>query len=626
MIFLIEKDIYLENNKFHVKKKIDDECITFGTFDTLDDAIKLRDELEEYGWPYKRKKPELEKIEQYIFKEKGKYFISKKIKNYEIIFGKFSSLDNAISFKHKLLENAWNLNFNSPKPKYAKYIRKDRNTYYIYRTIDGKIIHYGSFKYLDEAIISRDKLIDNNWNMGDDSILTNLGIFELDGLYHNIAKVGRNYLVFDWVGSKCIFYTLLPNLDLSVKVRNKLLDSDDINNDYEFLENYVDTKYIVKLSNSFYRISKSINGKVCNFGHYDSLEEAINVRDELMKYNWDVSKVSINKPVSRKDYFYNKNIHKFNDRFAVVKRIDGELKGFGIFDTVEDAIKHRDYLEKNNWNIIEDFTDEEKFDEYIFLNNNDNKYYLKNEIDGDIKIFGVFDEPLSAISARLDCIKANWNLPYISESEYSSDNNFNSFSNEFNGLLDNELEFLDNALNFPVMVGKSYKNRGWAVKRSNLISFVPQLPYEKKCKILLNGMKVMGKINIHSRLFYFKNEILENYLKKLHDIDPKTQTRIDLNLEYGTYKYQITNDESLKFKTKFSKSFKNGLFAIPRGISVNIIPMLPYEYECNFSINNIDVKGKFNLEFRLSFSDKSIISTLEKLLDDGDDVEVVLFL
>ena len=202
---MAEKYIFQENGKFLVKNIIGSECVTFGSFDNIDDAIEFRDEMEDYGWPYsKPTSNSITKIESNIFEEDGIYFVSKQISEFEIVFGRFNSLKNAQSLKHKLIENAWNMNFAIKPFKYGRYIRKDQN-YIVNRTVDGEYINYGSYKFLDEAISRRDSLIEMNWGMDENSILSNLGITELDGVHHNIGKAGRKYIVYKWEGMKCIF-------------------------------------------------------------------------------------------------------------------------------------------------------------------------------------------------------------------------------------------------------------------------------------------------------------------------------------------------------------------------------------------------------------------------------------
>ncbi len=624
---MIENDIYEESNCFIVKKEIRGKWVTFGSFENLNDAIELRDELEDYGWPY-RDETQFDEIEKYIYKEKNKFLVSKKFVGHDIVFGMFDSLNKAKSFKRRLVQNAWNLNFYTRPSKYGKYIKRlSAKRYGIFKEIDGEEIDFGHFKTVDEAIIVRDELIDNNWNMGEDKILSNLGVLEFD---LGIGLVGRKFIVFEWNDSKCIIYGFYTSRRLAREAKEKLFNKNNgFGEDIDY--NYEDTRYIHRV-NDYYRITKVFGGKPKNFGHYRSLEEAISIRDKLIQNNWDDSFLGLTRITRGKDS-YNRHINKSPRGYEVVNRIDGYLYNFGSFESLEEAISFRDYLEENNWEIgfEEENLEEEKFDEYVFLKE-DGKYYLKNDIDGVTRIFGIFDNPLDAIAARLDCIKNNWDSTSIIEEEYlknpNIDFNFGHLNDEIEEITDDMVgsSLLNESIDFPVTVGKSYKNGGWAVKRSYLNEFIPLIPFEKECSILVDGIKVVGKMNIHTRLFYFKDDILSKYLKNLHDIDPKAQTRITFELNNGIYKYSGENIGDLEFITKFSKSFKKGLFAVPRSISKNIIPILPYELECNFLINGIKCIGKFNLEFRFRFSDDSFISKLESKFDENEELKVKLLL
>ena len=535
---MVEENIYEEDGRFHIKKEINGNLIHFGTFDSLNDAIEKRDELEEYGWPYRPDEDSIKEVEKYIFKEDNRFFISKKILDKEIIFGNFDSLERAKSLKRKLIENAWHLNFHTRPPKYGRYIQKTANNRYsIIKEFNGETNRFGYYKTLDEALMIRNELVSSNWEMGEDHILSNLGIDDVD---LNIGKVGRKYAVYKWDDSKCTIFGIYRTHRAAKRIKNKMISTK--RNDFEYLDKHreKDTRFIYRVG-AYYRISKSINGELKNFGHYDTLEEAISVRDQLIKNNWDDSFLGLRR-VLRDSNSYNKHIHKSSRGFDVVNRIGGELINFGSFETLDEAISYRDELEENNWEVKPIFEEaiEEKYDEFIYLKE-DGRYYLKNEINGEIRLFGIFDNPLDAIAARLDCMRNNWELTYVLEEDYINDPNMQFIF----GLLDDE-ELVDEeeifsekiieSTEFPVTVGKSYKNRGWAIKRDHLLRFVPKLSYEKECVILVNGRPVTGKINIHTRLFYFKDDLLSDYLEKLYKIDPKIQTRIDLKLNHGIYK------------------------------------------------------------------------------------------
>lgn len=629
---MIEQDIYEKDGSYIIKKEINGECLVFGIFDNLEEAIEKRDELEEYGWPYDENTEDNSKIEKYIYEKDGRFIVSKKIKDVDIIFGNFNSLDKAKSFKRKLIENAWNVNFVSKPLIYGKYIQNINGNFTISKTFGDIKKSFGSFKSLDEAVFARDNLVDDNWGMDKSTILSNIGISELTGSDKNIGKVGKNYTVFHWENSKCTIFGFYNNYRLAVRVKDKLIDDWNADN-FDYLENFQkkDTRYITRAGKSF-RVNKSINGVLKTFGHYKTLDKAISVRDKLIKNNWDDSILEYKSQSKNVPDRYN-HIHRNHRGFDVVNRIGGVLTNFGTFETLDEAISYRDDLEETNWVIKEEPISEEKFDEFIYLKE-DGRYYLKNTIDEEVRIYGVFDNPLDAISMRLECIKNNWSFVSVLESEYlenpSMHVSFGSFYEDDLEEIAEDMLYSDIAkdiLEFPVTVGKSYKNRGWAVKRSYLNDFIQYSDFEKECNFLVCGKEVSGKINIHTRLFYFTNEELSNYLRKLYDIDGKIQTRINLDLDYGNYK--INNDpleRILKFETKFLKSFKKGLFAIPRSISQKLIPVLPYESNCKFLVNNIPAEGKFNLEFRMRFNDKELIEDLECNYGDGDDLEIIIYL
>ena len=192
---------------------------------------------------------------------------------------------------------------------------------------------------------------------------------------------------------------------------------------------------------------------------------------------------------------------------------------------------------------------------------------------------------------------------------------------------DNENNEGDNSrATFFVTVGKSYKNRGWAVKRSYLYSLIPQLPYEKQCIVFIEDFKVPASLNIHTRFFYFKNEELSNYLKVLSNIDTKSQVQIEFDLEHGIYSFKKPEKDLISFTTKFSKSFKNGMFAMPRNLSKELLPILPYENKCKFYIGNLESLGKFNIEFRIKFNSKYVIEKIGSSKKEGDELNISLLI
>ena len=127
-----------------------------------------------------------------------------------------------------------------------RYIIKRGNSYIIRR----KQKYYGAFVKLENAMLERDMLEDVNW---DTSVLINLP-----------SVVSNRY--FEW--------DLPP---FPVNRRN---------------DKYGLPKYVTRGSKGHFRVQKFLDGKVCSFGTYATLEDAVCARDELVKSGWDKSKVT----------------------------------------------------------------------------------------------------------------------------------------------------------------------------------------------------------------------------------------------------------------------------------------------------------------------------------------------
>ena len=108
-----------------------------------------------------------------------------------------------------------------------------------------------------------------------------------------------------------------------------------------------DMRYIYK-RNGFYYILKSVNGEYKYFKGSTSLKETIELRDKLIENNWrDNGQLGI---TELDDTRY---IYSVGNSFQLKKYINGKTKHFGSFKTLEEAIKARDELIKNNWRTLE---------------------------------------------------------------------------------------------------------------------------------------------------------------------------------------------------------------------------------------------------------------------------------
>lgn len=615
-----EKYIFEEDDSFIIKREIKNNLIIFGSYSTLEEAIIARDELDDDGWPLPKNEIKVEKevsCGQYITKKDKKFVVSREIGGVKVNFGVFDTLENAKAFKYRLIENSWSVNFPRKPFKIGKFINKQGNNYVISRDINGKFKKFGIYKSIDETLLARDKLISNNWGEDKSLILKNLEIEELSGNNHHIGKAGRLFVVYNLNNGIYTFYGFFRNISRAIKRRDKLTHL--FKKESKNRENLKDIEYVTK-SKNHYRISRLINGSRNYYGHYDTLEEAIEVRNLLIDYDWDYNFL-INSKLIKKPQVC-KYIFKVPEGYEIIRAIGGYSEGFGVFDNLGEAIDARNNLEINNWDInsINKEYNETKYEPFIFLKEEGN-YYIKKEIDGVNRIFGVFNNSLDAISARYECIKNNWDFESVTEEEY-----FNNPTKEFKFEVsevptDIFIEDSDN-ISFPVMVRNSYENHKFKLNRNYIKELLPVLPFELNCKFLVNGTEVEGKFRIKARLFYKDNEELSNYLEKLFKIDPATLVRINLTLNHGKY---IFENKIVEFKYPFNDKFKEGYIKVPRSAFDQVLPSLPYESACTFTIGDMDVIGYLQLKFRISFSDYSVIMFLEDC-EEKEELDIKLLL
>ena len=104
----------------------------------------------------------------------GKFIISKSIDGCQTHCGTFDSLEEAQRVRDYFIENNWSLEvincFKRVKPFEDRYIRRNthnRNrilTYTIQKAIDGRVFDFGTFKTIRAAREERDLLEKYNWD------------------------------------------------------------------------------------------------------------------------------------------------------------------------------------------------------------------------------------------------------------------------------------------------------------------------------------------------------------------------------------------------------------------------------------------------------------------------------
>ena len=104
----LERHYYIrkERGRYIISKVIDGELKYFGTYDTKEDAITVRDKLLENNWKVEEDYGE-EKFDEYIYQVGDEYIVKNEINDVEEIFGVFNDSADAVKFRNLCMRNNW---------------------------------------------------------------------------------------------------------------------------------------------------------------------------------------------------------------------------------------------------------------------------------------------------------------------------------------------------------------------------------------------------------------------------------------------------------------------------------------------------------------------------------------
>ena len=98
-----EEFISEKNGKFSIDRVFNDVKYNFGIFNSYDEALDYLDYLEEEGWPLDVNTSSEEHLPNNIEEINGKFSVFKYIMGEKITFGDFDTLDEATRIKNNLI-------------------------------------------------------------------------------------------------------------------------------------------------------------------------------------------------------------------------------------------------------------------------------------------------------------------------------------------------------------------------------------------------------------------------------------------------------------------------------------------------------------------------------------------
>lgn len=453
-----------------------------------------------------------------------------------------------------------------------------------------------------------EEVVDNSTESKDNSDEDTF-TFESDGKgsYGKYIRKNHNkFIILKSIKGEDINFGSFDSHEEALKTRDELIaDNWGFPKD-EDVNLTVEGKYGRHISclNGVFKIAKMVNGTIRSYGYFKDLETAQMVRDLLVENDWNMDVIP---SFVYEDYPFDKNFYIRSSRegYIVSKVIDGELKYFGTYQTKPEALAVRDKLLANNWEI-EEIDEEEEYDINIYVKGD--VYIVKKEFAGKFEVFGTFYDPIEAINFRNSCIRQNWNIERV-----------------FNVPLEKEYP---TSLKFPVTIGLSSKNKGWVISREYIEDFVPIQKCEGDISIEIDGIPKVVSSKFLIRLFYNKNEVLSQHLEDKFFKNNGGLAEVELFLDQEmsdiqeTLEFDFIDDELefLEVTKEFTESFsKKGRFTIPREISKYLFPVLPYESNCNFEVDGIKAKGRLNFLLRLGVN-KETLDYLNSVKNIGDKI------
>ena len=100
-----------------------------------------------------------------------------------------------------------------------------------------------------------------------------------------------------------------------------------------------------------------------------------------------------------------------------------------------------------------------------------------------------------------------------------------------------------------LLVGKSFKSKGWQLSKDLVSKFFPTEEYGGEYRIVINEIQSNAKLNLQFRLFYKSNELSE-YLEELHYENPRNKIPAKIIFDNSDYNYSNdieVNDEKEVF-------------------------------------------------------------------------------
>ncbi|MBE6500205.1 MAG: hypothetical protein E7Z80_06660 [Methanobrevibacter thaueri] len=463
-----------------------------------------------------------------------------------------------------------------------EYISEFEGKFSVDRIFNDKKYNFGIFNTYQEALDKVDYLEEEGWPISKDIVEKKVVVDDLGLSLDNIEKVEDNFIVFKFINGEKVIFGEYDSLDEAKQIRSNL-----VSNAWESTERNTRSKYgkyILKDNNKFV-VKRTYQGVNHFFGSFNTLDEALKRREELVSTNWG----KLNIPLNMKKGKY----ISFNGQMYMIQRmVEGSVNVYGFFNDLESAIEQRDWLVKHGWSRLE-VPDHSK----RHIHKRGNEFLIYRRLKDDIEYFGTYDSLEEAKAMRNKLIENDWVMPDEHEGiEKISEHVY----------FDGDFYSIQNIVDGQKRVYGVYKNKNQAI--SDEKSFITY-DWDGVYTVPTDDYPYGEHIVPFDYIFILEN--MENGVKK--EIGRYFSFRDVVNARNEMFPAKETK-EKLTFSVKIGKSYKNRGWSIIRDTTYDLVPKLDYEDECDIIVDGIPTTGKLNLLPRIFYNkDEKLVKHLEEL-------------
>lgn len=166
----------------------------------------------------------------------------------------------------------------------TEYIIKSNNGYYISKRVNGKQTFLGWAKTLIIALMKRDWCMANDWKKYPVAPCKYTSNYKVVSpyIYERKGKTKNTYLIRKTLGSKSYDYGSYDSLDVAKEIRDALMVTGWKRLPLNPL------RHIKKTDAGHYLIQKELDGKLDSFGTFDCLSDAVDEVELLESVGWDL--------------------------------------------------------------------------------------------------------------------------------------------------------------------------------------------------------------------------------------------------------------------------------------------------------------------------------------------------